>query len=320
MRVPGGTGTSSADQSRADLRRVGVVLTGLFGALLLCLLGLALGSAPASGKAHDVRPGKNAIQKAVDQARPGDVLRLRGGRYKEDVVIDKRLKVWGPGEKRPTIDGRCQTHLTVAVTHAGVVLKHLKVVGAADGFEPHPSQVDFRFLGRGTVNDLLVRETCGPEAPGEYGINLLGTRRVNVRNSVAKGGHTDAGIYLGAITGTGKGSTVVRNNESFDNTVGIIVEQSFGDIQILDNHVYRNNVPGAQDPGGIFVNIASGVLFARNTVTDNADYGVRLTPMADNNVLNGNVISGNATDLENGGTGNCGSGNTIGAGPGLPAC
>ncbi len=296
------------------------VVASLAGALVLSLVGLALGGTGAQGKAREVRPGKNAIQRAVDRARPGDVLRIREGRYREDVIVDKRVKLRGVDSRRPTIDGSCKTNLTLAVTHSGVVLKHLKIVGAAEGFESHSSQVDFRFLGRGKATDLLLRETCGPDAAAEYGINLFGTTRVDVIDSVAKGGHTDAGIYVGSIQGTGSGSTVVRGNEAFNNTVGIIVEESRGDIRVQENRVYRNNVPGVQDPGGILVNAVLGALFASNRITDNGLFGVNLTPGSTNNVLNDNVITGNQFDVFDEGTGNCGSGNTIGAGPGIPLC
>jgi parallel beta-helix repeat protein len=296
------------------------LLVAVAAALVLGWLLLLLGSPAAQAKAIEVQPGKDAIQKAVDRARPGDVLRIAEGRYREDVVVDKRAKLWGVDEKRPTIDGGCNTNLPVAVTKSGVALKHLKVVGAGEGLGSHPSQVDFRLLAGGTANDLLLRETCGPEAAAEYGINLLATRSVDVINTIAKGGFTDAGIYLGSIQGTGGGSTIVRGNQAFNNTVGLIVEESFGDIRVLDNQVFRNRAPGVQIPGGIFVNEVVGGLFVNNTVSDNGEFGVKLTTGSTGNVLNDNVITGNQFDLIDEGSGNCGSGNTIGAGPPVPPC
>ena len=315
----GGTPTTAAVPGRGSRGfqlafAVGVATLAAF------LLALVLGSDDTYGKSLEVKPGKDVIQKAVDRADPGDVLRIAKGRYVEDVVVDKRVKLWGPGEKRPTIDGNCNTNLTLAVTHPGVVLKHLKVVGAAEGFGSHPSQVDFRFLGRGTANDLLLRETCEPEASAEYGINLLGTHRVDVINSVAKGGFTDAGIYVGSIAGTGKGSTVVRGNQAFSNTVGFIIEESFGDIQVLDNQAFGNRSPGVQVPGGMFVNEVVGAFFADNSLTDNGVFGLRLTTGSTGNVLNGNVITGNETDVIDDGSGNCGSQNTVGTGASIPPC
>jgi len=290
-------------------------------ALALAFGVFGLLSQPAGAKSLEVKPGKNAVQKAVDRARPGDVLRVREGRYREVVVIDERIKLWGVDSARPTIDGACSTNITLAVTHPGVVLKHLKVVGAVEGFGHSPSQVDFRFLGRGMARDLVLRETCGSAgSAAEYGINLLATKRVEIHDSVAKGGHTDAGIYLGGIDATGSGATIVKGNQAFDNTVGIVVEQSHGDIRVLDNQFFRNSVPGVQDSGGIFVNFASGALFAGNSITDNGLFGVDLTAGSDNNVFNDNVITGNESDVIDAGVGSCGSGNTIGAGPQIPAC
>jgi hypothetical protein len=45
-----------------------------------------------------------------------------------------------------------------------------------------------------------------------------------------------------------------------------------------------------------------------------------LTAGADANVFDGNVITGNPTDVVNEGSGNCGSGNTFATGGPLPPC
>ncbi|MGI9557508.1 MAG: right-handed parallel beta-helix repeat-containing protein [Solirubrobacterales bacterium] len=294
-----------------------LLLAALAGAALVLMLA---GPATAEAKKIRVTPGKNAIQRAVNTARPGDVLRIKDGRYRESVVIDKRLTLRGIGNQRPTIDGRCKTNITVAVTAGGVKLKQLKVVGAAEGFGFSPSQVDFRFLGKGKANDLVLRETCDGLEAAEYGVNLLGVRKVTVANSLAKGGHTDAGFYVGGVTGTGNGKTVLKGNRAFGNTVGIVMEQSRGDIRVLDNNIHDNTAPGVHDPGGILVNVAIGSLYEDNRVVRNGLYGIDLVPGSDSNVLNGNTFTGNEIDVIDEGTGNCGSANTIGSGPAFPAC
>jgi parallel beta-helix repeat protein len=288
---------------------------------ILALLFLALASAPAAGKVRDVAPGKNTLQRAVDRANPGDVLRMRKGHYRGSVVVEKRLKLWGVAGRRSLVDGRCRTGKTIAVRHVGVVLKHLKVVGAADGFESSPSAVDFTGVrGSGKARDLVLRDTCGGAGGAEYGVNVFGSTRIRILDSVARGGFTDAGFYVGGVSTTGSGSLVVKGNEAYGNTTGVIIELSRGDIRVLDNDLHDNDLPGVQSQAGILANASTGVLYSGNRVTDNGLYGIRLTAESSENVLNDNVFTGNPTDVLDQGVGNCGAGNVIGVGAPFPPC
>jgi hypothetical protein len=78
---------------------------------------LAFNGATALAAELCVNPGGTGgcykkIQKAVDDAQPGDTVKVSAGIYNEDqIVINKRLKVLGAGANRTIINGR-DAHLT----------------------------------------------------------------------------------------------------------------------------------------------------------------------------------------------------------------
>jgi hypothetical protein len=75
----------------------------------------------------------------------------------------------------------------------------LTVQGADIAFSPLPSEVGFTGVGEGAAKKLVLRDTCD----GEYGVNVFGTGRMLVRNSVARG-LSDAGL-------TSAGSRMARS-------------------------------------------------------------------------------------------------------------
>lgn len=291
----------------------------MLGVVLATVLAGSLSASahPGHGKhVIQVRPGKQAITKALDRADPGDKLRVHSGRYRESLEVTKPVEIVGAGKaRRPVIDGKCESDITVAVGAAGVTLRHLKVVGATDQVSAG-REVDFTGVATGTMDDLRLRDTCD----AEYGINVFQTGPVSVTGSRAAG-FSDAGIYVGDVVDTLGGTLVVRGNESFANNKGIIVEfSSGGDILVEANDVHDNTLAAFGDQVGIFIHGSDGVRMFGNSVTGNGAIGVQLTPDADGNVLDGNTITGNPTDIRDEGTGNCGTANTFVTGDPLPPC
>ena len=285
---------------------------------------LALTLAPGAPAATiEVRPGVNAIDKALDMARGGDLLRVHDGVYRESFTVDKRVRIRGVGG-RPLIDARCRSRTAIKVVSGGVKLAHLKVVGAAK--HPSglfPSEVDVQSVRSGIIEDLVVQDTCGGIDEGaEYGINVFNSGHVEVIGNQAAGGFHDAGIYVGGITNTGDGVLRVARNASFLNHQGIIIENSFGPdvrIRVAHNNVHHNTIPGEfHEDTGIFINNSDRVRLRDNTVRRNGHFGVNVTQGSDDNALVENVITDNPVDLNNDGTGNCGSGNVIGSRAGTP--
>jgi parallel beta-helix repeat protein len=293
---------------------------------LAVVLALALAALAASASAAtiEVRPSANAINRALDRANNGDLLRVHDGIYREAFTVDKRVTIRGVGG-RPLIDARCKSRTAIQVVHGGVRLDHLKVVGAAE--HPSglfPSEIDVQSVGSGVIDDVVVHDPCGGIDKGaEYGINVFNSGKVRVIHNRAIGGFHDAGIYIGGITDTGNGALRVFDNASYLNHQGIIIENSSGPstrIRVVNNNVHHNTIPGElHEDTGIFINNSDRVRLRDNTARRNGHFGVNITSGSDDNSLIDNVITGNETvDLNNDGTGTCGSRNTIGSRDGVP--
>jgi parallel beta-helix repeat protein len=272
--------------------------------VVLAVAGFATAPQVASADIVNVHPGQDAIQRAIDnRAQNGDTVRIHDGRYKEDVEVNKRLTLTDAGDGRPVIDGRCEVGRVVDVQRNGVVLDGLKVMGAVDNIAA--AEVNFEFIERGTARDLLLRDTCGggPDQGAGYGVNVYSSERIRVKNVNAKG-FSDAGVYIGLIESTGNGQLLVRDNETFGNNMGIIIEEveTDADVLVRDNDTHDNGK-------GFFVHSSVDTVFRENLISDNA-IGIHLDPPSADNQFFDNTLTGNDDDLLDEGLGNCGSGNS----------
>jgi parallel beta-helix repeat protein len=285
--------------------------------VVVALLGsLSASGHPGHGKhVIQVRPGHNAITKALRKADAGDKLRIHRGRYREAIEVTKPVEIVGAGNgRRPVIDAQCDSDVTVNVRVAGVALEHLKVTGATDIIGAG-REVDLTGVASGTLEDLRLRNTCS----AQYGINVYQSGPISITGNRATG-YTDGGIYVGGVTDTLGATLLVQGNEAYDNNKGIIIETSVGgDIQVVGNNTHDNDRAGFGEMTGIFIHESGGVLIAGNSVTANGSVGIYLAD-ANDNVLNDNRVTDNPTDLMDAGAGNCGSGNTFSTGGSLPAC
>lgn len=70
--------------------------------LVFGILFVVVAGSPAFGATVEVRGETQGIQKAVDRARPGDIVIIRPGVYHERVMISKPLTLMGSSESSPT--------------------------------------------------------------------------------------------------------------------------------------------------------------------------------------------------------------------------
>ena len=314
---------------RYGIRRPGRLAAA--GVLTAAAVGSALVAAPSAGAAavHVVTPG-HSIQRAVDSARPGDVVQIQPGTYRESVLVTvPRLTIRGAGAQKVTLEpaakptaatttaatakaaASCFTTgagICVAGTDAkpvtGVRVQDLTVSGFAK-YGIAASGAD-----RLTVTGVTARNN------GMYGIGeQKSARAVFVGNRAA--GNGEGGIFLANTTSEEGGAldldgARVAGNVLTGNKMGVVLRR------VRDMSVQGNAMSG--NCAGMFVigdenTPRAGDLTVRgNVVTANTKYcaantrlpfvqgaGIVLTGV-ENTVVERNIVTGNSgTSVMSGG-------------------
>jgi cytochrome c peroxidase len=185
-----------------------------------------------------VKPGE-LIQAAVDRARPGDVIEVMPGVYKEEVKVDvdnitlRGIKqVIQPDDAtgavwRPVLDGENKLSDGVLATGSNFVIENFDLRNyIANGVvAQHARNVTFR--------DLRIDKT------GLYGVYPVSCSGVKIERCVATG-IADAALYVGQSR-----DIVIRDSEAYNNVTGIEIENSINAV-VENNYVHDNT-------GGILV-------------------------------------------------------------------
>ncbi|MBI2384108.1 MAG: right-handed parallel beta-helix repeat-containing protein [Gammaproteobacteria bacterium] len=264
------------------------ILRGLLPLLLVAV------AAPLSAAEIAVKDGES-IQAAVKRAKPGDVVLIHPGQYRESVYVDKddiTLRGVVVEGKWPTLDGEGKRNDAILYSGNGIVVEWLKIV---------------RYKGNGIMgqagNNFAIRYNVIDDA-GVYGIfpqfGQNGVIEYNVLSRIS-----DAAIYVGMcdhidvrnneVFGSVAGIEIensrhnlVENNYAHDNTAGILAFITPGlpiktayDIVIRNNFIVNNNTPNFGAPGSIVSKLPVGI-------------GV-VVMAADDVVIEGNIVSGNNT-------------------------
>ncbi|MEO3827143.1 right-handed parallel beta-helix repeat-containing protein [Actinomadura sp. B10D3] len=189
------------------------------------------------GRTHVVRPG-HSIQKAVDRARPGDVIKLKAGRYDGGVLIRKRLTIRGAGDRTVVRPGR-KDHCR----KAGVPGNGFCVVGRAKhpvrGVTIKSLKVErFKDTGVfGTYTDRLTVTHVLAARNGEYGIAEFNSTRGAFVHNRAIDNRLDAGLYVGDIRNAR--GTVVAHNHASGNAIGVLVRHA-RHVKVYGNKLVGN--------------------------------------------------------------------------------
>ncbi len=267
----------------------------------------SLATPAAAGSRRDkinVFPGKGALQRGLNRAGPGDVVRVHKGRYGGPLVIDEPITVKGVGGK-VVIDGKCQTQVVVDVQSDDVTLRGLTVQGAQSAPGAFSTEINVNFVGDFLGRELVVRDSCD----ALYGINMYQTGTgVVVLDSVGHG-FSDTAFYVGDIH---QGSVLVQNNKSSNNLYGYIVENTDpGTVTLVGNQALDNRT--ADPPKGIFIHNSDGAVITDNVIRDSGKYGIHADATSESNQILNNVISGSGSlDGFDEGAGNCWNGTVTG--------
>ncbi|MEU2718292.1 right-handed parallel beta-helix repeat-containing protein [Streptomyces sp. NPDC007205] len=268
-------------------------LLGIVLGLLIALLGLAACAAPVtedrlepSGRPTVLRvPGQfPSIQKAVDSARSGDTVLVFPGVYRESVAISKpQIVLRGTDRSRVVIDGEFKRTNGITVTGAASVVENLTVrnhlangllftgvtdealqgAGAGGGanYDPldtikFPALRGFRASYVTAYNNAL------------YGIYAFDARDGVIENSYGSG-QADSGIYVGQCNPC---HTIVRNNLTEHNAVGMEVTNASKGLYLLGNTIHRNRVGLTVLSNNLeALGPQHSAVFVGNTISDNND-------------------------------------------------
>jgi len=317
--------TNVGDRPRLQGRMLSLVLVA--GALL------AASAGPAAGAVIRVESG-GSIAEALERAKPGDVVEVEPGVYREALTVDTpNLTLRGivRGDERPVLDGGGE--LADGVIASGSPFR-------MSGFRIQHYQgngVTTQGVEGVHLTDLVVDDT------GLYGVYPVNSSDITVTHCTVTR-IRDAGIYVGESN-----RALVAYNEVHDNVAGIEIENT-NDAEVRDNlarqnttgilvfvlplkmqkegrrtRVHRNwvtsnNTPNFGDPesivgqlphgGGILVMGADETVVENNWVKDNDSFGIavirlpqeqaardpELEPHSDGTVVRNNYLLANGTD------------------------
>jgi plastocyanin len=297
----------------------------------------------ASGRTIRVPEDRRSIQAAVGAARPGDLVLVGPGVYREEVkVTTPSLVIRGRDRNRVIVDGEFRRPNGISVTADGVAVENLTVRNAL-------------------ANGLFWTGVRGYRASyvtaydnKDYGIYAFDSVDGLFERSYASGS-PDSGFYIGqcrpcdavidgvtaeynalGYSGTNAGGNlqIVRSTWRFNwagivpNTLDTELLPPFRQVDIVGNYVEGNdNRQAAGLPlewgafgNGIILGGGNGSRVERNQVVDHVNHGILVSPNLDEhlwtasgNRIVGNVVSGSGrADLAlaaPAGAGNCFQGN-----------
>ncbi|WP_424216645.1 right-handed parallel beta-helix repeat-containing protein (plasmid) [Streptomyces sp. BI20] len=211
--------------------------------------------APAGGPAVLRVPSAYAsVQRAVDVARPGDLVLVAPGVYREAVAMRRPgIVLRGEDRNQTVIDGEFRRSNGVTVTGAGGVVENLTVrnhlangvlftgvtdealqgsgAGGGAGYDPldtvrFPPLNGFRATRVTAHNNAL------------YGIYSFDARGGVIEDSYASG-HSDSGVYVGQCDPC---DTLVRGNTVEHNAIGMEVTNASRGLWFAGNTIRANRV------------------------------------------------------------------------------
>jgi len=280
---------------------------------------------------RDVPSEYPTIQAAVDAAKPGDLIRISPGTYREQVVVPaakRDLVIRGLDRNRVVLDGgNGRRHEGIAVHASGVAIENLTVRGYGSDailFSPPPDAKEpldgWRVSYVTLANDAL------------HGIDALGSRGGLVEHVLASG-HGGAGLRLGrclpcdtlvtdsvgensssGFQGVNAGGNIVVARSQFrDNRVGVMLVTAGDDdpyhqqdTAVVGNVIAENDnrhAAGSREAFGIGVLVRGARRdgIARNLISGHSGAGVLLTASesapAQEISVQGNLMRHNAIDL-----------------------
>ncbi len=250
---------------------------------------------PAAARDRTVAAGSGALQSVLEQAGPGDVIRLGPGDHKGPVVLTQPVQLIGePGARLVgTGDGT-----VITITGADVTVSGLEVVGSGSshqtldsGIKATKTATNARILDNRLEGNLVGIDVHGATDTVVRGNVIVGRRdhRVNDRGN---------GIYIWNAPGT-----VVEGNSVRYGRDGIFVNTSrdnifrgnrFEDLRFAVHYMYTNN---SEVSGNVSLNnhigyalmYSTDLIVRGNRSLGDRDHGIMLN-YANRATVEGNLV------------------------------
>lgn len=217
------------------------------------------------------------ISQAINNAEEGDTIYVFGGTYESDLVIDKRVKLWGGVDETISfIDVKTDVRYAVEIVADYVTFNNFSIVDT-DAIMSSPIAAMVAVKGQ---NDVVQNiNVSSSRAYGIY-VGLGGEGNFLIDNKIS---NCSKGIVIvESDTNDMVGNKIFECSEA-----GIFVEQS-DNVRFLENEIYRCS-------NAIDISKSNYFEISNNTISNNSYYGVYLGSLSNGNI-HGNLISDNDND------------------------
>ena len=159
---------------------------------LLCLFALLITLLDAS-----------ALQKAIDSAKIGSILKLKAGIYKGSIVIDKPLSIIGV-EDGVIIDGE-GNGTVIRATSSYVTLKNLTIQNSGDRHDKLDAAIALSDAKHCEISDIVIRDTL-------FGIDMSNVNSSVVKNNTITSKDVDLGLRGDGLRLWYSNGNLIKNN------------------------------------------------------------------------------------------------------------
>jgi nitrous oxidase accessory protein len=264
----------------------------------LCIFLLCLQCTSVMAAEWTVRPGES-IQRTIDAAASGDVVKILRGRYAENLVVPRPLTL--RGIDRPTISGGLKGDV-IRVKSPDVIIEDLIVTDSGDDLGEQNAGI---YITKGSDRAIVRRcdvvySLFGLWIEGVKDVRIIGNLITGKRDlaSVARGNgiqlyNTQGALIEGNNISFARDALYVdvthhaifRGNRMHHSRYGTHYMTSFNNVW-ENNETYLNR-------GGLALMEVRDQIVRNNRAWGNSDHGIMLRTIQDS-VIENNVVAGNA--------------------------